>query len=369
MQDITFEKVAETVRDGFATAHKLSGLPGNISGCIYRADYSKVTLSERLGGHKGDHVHSQNPETAPRPETAKRLSGRGIYLGHYMGGHYGHFITETLSSFWFFEEEPAQSFDYILFHPFIFGEATPDYARFCLNRFGIDEKRIVFVDTEPLLFDELVVPERLFRLNHSADPRLHWVYDHIAGAAPEPTIPRPQIYLSRRRLSRRNFQRVVANEVEIEAAFRARGFEVLYPETMTFAEQVAHYHHAEVLAGISGSGLHNALFMERGAKVIELGDPRYLGLPAPTQELCNVVAAVDASFIPFRGAKFGKRLTMLFDVAFLNARLDAIFGNPDDRAPRRKGRTVLQLLEIAYLTVRPSLGGWVRDLLNMVRGG
>src|SRR6266481_2720251 len=180
MQDVTFERAAETVRDGFATAHRLSGLPGSISGCIYRADGSKVALSERLGGHKGDHLHSDNPAFATAPQAGRQLTGRGVYLGHYMAGHYGHFITETLSSFWLFKERPGNSFDYALFHPFIFGEATPDYARFCLDRFGIDESKIVIVGADPISFDELVVPERLFRLNHSADPRLSWVYQHIA---------------------------------------------------------------------------------------------------------------------------------------------------------------------------------------------
>src|ERR1700722_3511855 len=104
MHDSEFHKVAETVRGGFATPYAVSGVPGTLSGCIYRADGTKVSLSERMGGFMGDLLISSNPPEVSPPRSATSLPGRGVYLGNYMGGHYGHFITETLSSFWIFED-------------------------------------------------------------------------------------------------------------------------------------------------------------------------------------------------------------------------------------------------------------------------
>jgi hypothetical protein len=369
MQSLEFQKSAETVRGGVATAHRLQGLPGKLSGCIYRSDLTKVHLSERFGGFMGDYVQSDNPEKLPARPHGGQLDGRGLYLGHYMGGHYGHFITETLSTFWLFEDQPAESFDYFLFHPFVFGTAIPAYVEFCFRRFGIDLGKVVFIGDEPMAFDEIVTPERLFRLNHSADPRAAWVYRHIAEGCPAPATPAPLLYLSRRRFSRGNFERVIANEVDMEAEFQRRGFKVLYPEAMSFEDQVGHYAHADWVAGISGSGLHNSLFMREGARLVELGDPRYDGKPAPTQALCNQISGVNGQFIPFRGPRFGPRGTMLFDTKFLRDRLDAVAAPPaaPRGAPRGLWRWAFDRLEVIYLSIRPSAGAIARRLLGLRR--
>lgn len=373
MQSPEFEKSSETVYRGTVTSNELTGLPGKLSGCVYRHDGTKVCLSERLGGVMGDYVVSDNPEKIAPAESLDALEGRGLYLGHYMGGHYGHFITETLSTFWIFEENPGKAFDYFLFHPFVFGETIPAYVQFCLDRFGIPADKIVFVGSRALAFEELLVPERLFRLNHSADPRSRWTYQQIAQAARPPAIPSPRLYLSRRRFSRTNFERVVANEVEMELEFQHRGYRVLYPETMSFEDQVALYSRAEKVAGISGSGLHNSLFMQPEAKVIELGDPRYDGAPAPSQALCNKVSGVRTAFIPFVGKRFGRRGTMFFDMDFLRRSLDAIGDaakttEPMDGGSRGPWRRAMDFLEVAYLTVRPSAGSIARSLLKKIRG-
>lgn len=370
MQTLEFRKSAETVHGGVATAHRLQGLPGKLSGCIYRSDLTKVHLSERFGGFMGDYVLSDNRESLAAPPQGAKMDGRGLYLGHYMGGHYGHFITETLSTFWIFEDQPAASFDYFLFHPFVFGTEIPAYAAFCLRRFGIEPDKVVFVGAEAIAFEEMVVPERLFRLNHSADPRAAWIYRHIAEGCRPPAIRSPKLYLSRRRFSRGNFERVIANEVDMEAEFRRRGFKILYPETMSFEDQVGHYANADWVAGISGSGLHNSLFMSTDAHLVELGDPRYDGKPAPTQALCNHISGVDAHFIPFKGPRFGRRGTMLFDMEFLRAQLDIVAGpTPPGRGPahRQLWRWVLDRFEVIYLSIRPSAGAIVRSVLGRIR--
>lgn len=367
-----FDKRAEVVRGGFATPHYITSVPGKLSGCIYRSDGGKVVLSERYGGHVGDHLISDNPSYVPFPREGLRLHGRGLYLGHDMGGHYGHFITEGLSSFWALEDFPAGSFDYFLLHPFVFGTARPSYVKFCLSRFGIAEEKIRVVGSEPIMFDELVVPERLFRLNHSADARLRWVYAQIASGLDQPLGASSRLYVSRRKFSRRNFDRVVANEVWIERAFQDHGFEVMYPEETPFPVQVARYRHAEVLAGISGSGLHNSIFMREGRALLELGDPRYEGRPAPTQRLCNTVSGVRNTFIPFTGERFGLKETMLFDIDFLRKELEraeaaGLAGASVSPRIGSRGPAFLSSLEVIYLGLRPSAGRLARSLLEAVR--
>ena len=362
-----FEKSVEVVHNGFITPHRLTALPGSISGCVYRTDGSKVELSERFGGFHGDHVRNENPACIDISAPAKSLQGRGLYLGHYMGGHYGHFITEGLSTFWVFEDYPAKVFDYFVFHPFAFGTEISAYARDCLEWFGITLDKIVFAGDQRLSFSELVVPERLFRLNHSADVRSRWTYQTIAAAAPLPGSTPSRIYLSRRKFSRRQFDRVVANEIEVENVFRAYEFEIVYPETLAFPVQVSLCNCASVIAGISGSGLHNSVFMKSGTFLIELGDPRYSGRSAPTQGLCNHIAGVRSAFIPFAGEMFGPRNTMLFHIPSLEMALISILGPPQTPLRVPFPHSLKHAFEIAYLASRPTVGFWTRRFLRRTK--
>ncbi|CAA2160609.1 hypothetical protein MBRA_05765 [Methylobacterium brachiatum] len=72
-------------------------------------------------------------------------------------------------------------------------------------------------------------------------------------------------------LSRRGFaQRQLLNEAEIVGTLAQHGFEVVHPETLTFAEQIATYHAADIIVGSASSALTNCIFCHPGAKVVAL---------------------------------------------------------------------------------------------------
>lgn len=72
-------------------------------------------------------------------------------------------------------------------------------------------------------------------------------------------------------LSRRGFaQRQLKNEPDIVGTLERHGFEVVHPEQLTFAEQVAVYHSADVIVGSASSALTNCVFCCPKAKVIAL---------------------------------------------------------------------------------------------------
>lgn len=313
----------EVVSCGIAMPRVWNRETGQVSGCIHRADGSRVRLSERVGGHQGDLIVSANPERIEMPQKLEHLPGRGLYLGDYMR-HYGHFITETLSTCWILDEIPASRFDYFLFHPFIFGSKLSSYAQFCFSKLGIPEDRIVIVDDQPLRFDTLVVPERMLQPNLSVDHQVHGVYRRIAADYSRPDDPGGRIYLSKRRFCARSRRRTTVNENEIEEQFCSRGFQVVYPEELPLPRQLDLYANAEIVAGLSGSALMNSLFMRRGARLIELGDPRFEGARSPTQALCDSISGVDPIFVPFEGRRIGPKCTMIFDIAYLDDTLTRI---------------------------------------------
>lgn len=349
-----FGRDVAVLRDGFATPFRIDDRT-TIRGCLYSADGARLALSQRHFG-PGFRFRPGDPDTID-PATvasAPRLDGRTLYLGHYMP-HYGHFLTETLSTFWILETRPAAAFDRVAFHPCFFGRLS-GYARQCLAAFGIAPEAVVLLDAEgtggPVRFEEVVVPERLFRLWDSADPLLRGVFDRIRGAALAGRAPAPgrDVYLSRRRSYWRGGQRVVANEGLVEEMFRRRGFLIVNPETVAFPDQVALYAAAPTLAGLSGSALLNCLFQRPGARLLELEHPDVYDddLPVSTQVLCNAVAGVAGSFVPFTGRRRHGATVLHLDLAGVAAVLPAVTAPPSPPAAR-----LAAALEVAALDLLP----------------
>lgn len=75
-----------------------------------------------------------------------------------------------------------------------------------------------------------------------------------------------RVYFSRRGQS----MRVMVGEAALERALAARGFTIVRPEALSAGEQVALMREAEVVVGASGAALANAVFLPRGARVVEI---------------------------------------------------------------------------------------------------
>lgn len=87
----------------------------------------------------------------------------------------------------------------------------------------------------------------------------------------------------------------------IEKVFIDMGFEVIYGESInTFEEQVALFNSARVVAGVTGSGLTNAMFMKPGGLLIELATPLITHSPLITSTyfLENDIDPDDISYDP-----------------------------------------------------------------------
>jgi hypothetical protein len=91
----------------------------------------------------------------------------------------------------------------------------------------------------------------------------------------------------------------LGNAPQVEEVFASFGFRVLYPERIRIADQLSLYANCAILAGLSGSGMHNCLFARPGLMTIEVGDARARRHPVTMQRIANELAQVDARFIPF----------------------------------------------------------------------
>jgi capsular polysaccharide biosynthesis protein len=79
-----------------------------------------------------------------------------------------------------------------------------------------------------------------------------------------------QIYASRVNDPRRQG---TADEKHLEQEMEEQGFQIYHGGSMTFTEQVDFFREADLLVAPTGSGLANMVWMNPGARVVELGNP------------------------------------------------------------------------------------------------
>jgi hypothetical protein len=81
--------------------------------------------------------------------------------------------------------------------------------------------------------------------------------------------PTKKIYVSRSKINRQ--EKRIDDENIVEDLFAGYGFEVVYPEDIpTFKEQFELFNSCSVLAGLTGAGLTNLLFMQKNQTAIEI---------------------------------------------------------------------------------------------------
>jgi capsular polysaccharide biosynthesis protein len=97
-----------------------------------------------------------------------------------------------------------------------------------------------------------------------------------------PSRPTRRLFLARTDVRRRY------NQDDCTRIAQQHGFEIVFPETMTFREQVATYMESEVIMGASGAAFANMLFCQDGAKALTWLPQEYSGFCAYS----NLAAAV-----------------------------------------------------------------------------
>jgi len=90
--------------------------------------------------------------------------------------------------------------------------------------------------------------------------------------------PRRNIFITRRDATQPGGRRLI-NADETMAIAQQYEFEIVACETLSFAEQIALFSEARIIAGAHGAGLANMIFAPAGAHVIELIGPRYAHNP------------------------------------------------------------------------------------------
>jgi len=80
---------------------------------------------------------------------------------------------------------------------------------------------------------------------------------------------------------------------------------------LSLQQQLELFGSCQILAGFSGSALHNILFCPPGTAIISLGDRRTRDTLLPNQRLCNAIGSSQMALIPFASGEHGFDLSVL----------------------------------------------------------
>lgn len=293
-----------------------------ITGAVYTASGELVTASQRIGGFSGDqYIAADLPKVAPRRERSSldrfgrgsdrtgttSLDGLWVYGGHWMD-HFGHFITETLTSVPIETgtDEPVRG---LVMHPTLpTRHATVNDWRDRLSDLaGLPTRRHI-VSNGDCFPERLVVARRRLSLNAFARPGATALWDRVRDAVVPDPQPSERIFFSRRRFESalaekdpnavNNRASLAWNAEELEASFERAGFRVVHPETLSIDDQIRTVANAAVIAGGSGTALHLSAFATAGTRVLELGDLRTGARPLPNQRVVCSAQGQEMAYIP-----------------------------------------------------------------------
>jgi hypothetical protein len=263
LSDIAGARLAPVVRykKGFFTGGVFDGTGFLPHLALYRGHMEK-----RLA-----HV-SPPPEAPPSTETESALSR--AWFGGYLFDHYGHFLLEGLSRI--LDQEIIASPDPIVFFDMMRIQQLRPYMAAIFRHCAIDPARI-FLCNAPLRVDLLRVQQPSFEIRGFVRPA-----PYRNAKAPDSIAPRSGVlYLSRSRLSR---LRQIEGEEELERALtREFGAEIVYPETLAFADQIEKLGRAAHVIGCEGSAFHSLIFLRRVPQAIVLSN----SLPHMDYLLCD----------------------------------------------------------------------------------
>lgn len=222
----------------------------------------------------GLHRFSSEVETAGEEEYIRNvcasegemLDAVALFAGR-LNLHWGHFITESLSSLWPLFISGAPNVDKIIFtlNP---GESARigGNIKKVLELTGLYDK-MVFTE-RPLKVKSLIIAESAVYPRHHFSSQSKPLYDHIGEQAMKECgceYPPLKIYLSRAKLKKAALNEPGAGW--LDEFFRSNGYHILYPEQLDFCQTVGYIRNAEEVVAVSGTLPHNMLFARDGQKL------------------------------------------------------------------------------------------------------
>ncbi len=198
----------------------------------------------------------------------------GVIAGVKGGSNYYHFLVDVLPRIYLLKHSRFWSeIDLIYTNKLLPGLQK---LKPLLSLAGLREKSIFWASTYSHIRAPSVTATSLTGLPGMSYVKPRWVFEFLRSTylplAKSPETPRPKLYISR---SRARFRRVL-NEAEVLDYLMPLGYQPVWLEDLSFADQVGLFQQAEQVIAPHGAGLANLIWCQPGAKVIEFFSPQYL---------------------------------------------------------------------------------------------
>ena len=190
----------------------------------------------------------------------RKIEREVLWITDYWSTGYFHWLTDVLTRLFVVRERLS---DPLLVLPGKF--ETLDVVSASLSAFGV--VNVDFIGPEEFVeCRNLVMPSHTAPSGHFKDVAIRGVRDVLLSAYGDARDPSERIYISRGRAGKRR----IVNEDDVTSIVRRFGFETMFAEELSFAEQVRICSRARYIVSNHGAGLTNILFMQDGGSVLEL---------------------------------------------------------------------------------------------------
>lgn len=211
-------------------------------GCVTDENYNVVDESCL---YRGEKIYCGK---VYKKEVDEYIDKEVIYLGLQLG-HFGHELLDGCSRLWFFNKNiDIKDYCYI-------SEIDVDDYYSIFRLLGINKINLIRVNKN-IQFKKVIVP-------HISDNLVQFYSDEFKetfykiGHSIKPSNKK-KIYLSRTQFSYKGSATI--GERNIENIFKNNDFTIVYPETEKLETVISLMKGAEVVAGVSGSNMHNIIF-------------------------------------------------------------------------------------------------------------
>ena len=190
----------------------------------------------------------------------RKIDGEVLWITDYWSTGHFHWLTDVLTRLFVVRERLS---DPLLVLPGKF--ETLDVVSASLSAFGV--VNVDFIRPEEFVeCRNLVMPSHTAPSGHFKDEAIRGVREILLSAYGDASGSQEKIYISRGRAGKRR----IVNEDDVISIVRRFGFETMFAEELSFAEQVRICSRARYIVSNHGAGLTNILFMQDGGSVLEL---------------------------------------------------------------------------------------------------
>ena len=228
-------------------------------GCLYDACGCRIDVSVFRRGYR------PNMLSAPETIDVKRLKRGAIVDSALYGGilsyHFGHFLTESLARLWPLVEDRCLRSLPLLYFGYGATGKQPKFVRELIT--GVGSPKMIKVE-HPIRIKKILIPDASWVGFDSA----HTIHRRLCRYASR-NIVRPEskkvsgfedanVYLSRSRLPIGRYAKIL-REKDIEKELMRKGVKVVYPEQLSFGDQIHLFEVARCVGGCIGSAFHTML--------------------------------------------------------------------------------------------------------------